>query len=60
MRPALRAVAAAAALAVAACMTLEDGKIYYADDVPPLKLGVRPAKAGTLDCRCGGRGGEKG
>ena len=30
---------------------LQEGKIYYAKDVPELKLSKAPAKAGTLDCR---------
>ena len=42
---------AALAAAPAAALTLEEGKIYYANDVPPLKLARAPAKAGTLDCR---------
>jgi hypothetical protein len=32
-------------------LSLEDGKIYYASDVPALRLSRPPAKAGTLDCR---------
>lgn len=30
---------------------LQEGKIYYAKDVPEMKLSKAPAKAGTLDCR---------
>ena len=53
----MRAAAAAAALVAlfaataAAALSLEEGKIYYASDVPKLKLAKAPAKAGTLDCR---------
>lgn len=49
-----RATALAAALALAATATalpLEEGKIYWAKDVPAMKLAKAPAKAGTLDCR---------
>jgi hypothetical protein len=42
------ALAASPSLSVQA---LQEGKIYYAKDVPELKLSKAPAKAGTLDCR---------
>lgn len=42
------ALAASPSLSVQA---LQEGKIYYAKDVPEMKLAKAPAKAGTLDCR---------
>lgn len=42
------ALAASPSLSVQA---LQEGKIYYAKDVPEMKLSKAPAKAGTLDCR---------
>ena len=59
MRFLLAATAAALATSLAAAtsgggwggLSLEDGKIYYAADVPALKLSRPPSKPGTLDCR---------
>lgn len=61
MRFLLAAAAAAAALATSLTtatsgggwgnLSLEDGKIYYAADVPALKLSRPPSKPGVLDCR---------
>ena len=42
------ALAASPSLSVQA---LQEGKIYYAKDVPEMKLAKAPAKAGTLDCK---------
>mgnify|MGYP006924373582 FL=1 len=42
------ALAASPSLSVQA---LQEGKVYYAKDVPEMKLAKAPAKAGTLDCR---------
>jgi len=59
MRVLLAATAAALATTLASAtsgggwggLSLEDGKIYYAVDVPALKLSRPPSKPGTLDCR---------
>jgi len=47
----LAPAATSAATPSLSVQALQEGRVYYAKDVPEMKLAKAPAKAGTLDCK---------